>query len=67
MSLNLREENFVVIDIGSYISKGGVGTHDTNKPPTAVNIIYFYNYSIYFLLSYYYANTHFFLCYSIVC
>ncbi|CAO3620176.1 unnamed protein product [Cunninghamella echinulata] len=35
MSINLREENFVVIDIGSYITKGGVGTHDTNKPPVA--------------------------------
>ncbi|CAO3618686.1 unnamed protein product [Cunninghamella blakesleeana] len=44
MSISLREENFVVIDIGSYISKGGVGTHDTNKPPTAfVNMSDFNN------------------------
>ncbi|CAO3594965.1 unnamed protein product [Absidia cylindrospora] len=34
MSLTLKEDNFVVIDIGSYITKAGVGTQDTNKPPS---------------------------------
>ncbi|KAI8090018.1 actin family [Halteromyces radiatus] len=39
MSLTLKEENFVVIDIGSYITKAGIGTQDTNKPPsTFVNM-----------------------------
>ncbi|KAI8061693.1 actin family [Gongronella butleri] len=34
MSISLREENFVVIDVGSYCTKAGVGTQDTNKPPS---------------------------------
>ncbi|CAM0136604.1 hypothetical protein VKS41_003408 [Umbelopsis sp. WA50703] len=34
MSLTLREENFVVIDVGTYITKAGIGANDTNKPPS---------------------------------
>jgi hypothetical protein len=36
MSLTLREENFVVIDLGSYLTKAGIGANDTNKPPSVV-------------------------------
>ena len=36
MTLALREENFVVIDVGSYITKAGIGANDTNKPPSVV-------------------------------
>lgn len=38
MSLTLREENFVVIDVGSYLTKAGIGANDTNKPPSVVRI-----------------------------
>ncbi|KAF7724449.1 hypothetical protein EC973_000958 [Apophysomyces ossiformis] len=34
MTLMLREENFVVIDVGAYETKAGMGMHDTNKPPS---------------------------------
>ncbi|RUS32453.1 actin family [Jimgerdemannia flammicorona] len=36
MSFTLREENFVVIDNGSYEIKAGMGVHDTNQPPSVV-------------------------------
>ncbi|KAG2176642.1 hypothetical protein INT44_007306 [Umbelopsis vinacea] len=36
MSLTLREENFVVIDLGSYLTKAGIGANDTNKPPSVI-------------------------------
>ncbi|ORX55628.1 actin-like ATPase domain-containing protein [Hesseltinella vesiculosa] len=36
MSISLREDNFVVIDVGSYQTKAGVGTHDTNKIPSTL-------------------------------
>ncbi|KAG2222821.1 hypothetical protein INT45_011631 [Circinella minor] len=39
MSLALREDNFVVIDVGSQVTRAGMGTHDTNKTPVvAVNM-----------------------------
>ncbi|KAI8342544.1 actin family [Chlamydoabsidia padenii] len=43
MSLILKEENFVVIDIGSYITKAGMGTQDTNKPPSVLVSMADYN------------------------
>ncbi|KAG0174682.1 hypothetical protein DFQ28_008218 [Apophysomyces sp. BC1034] len=36
MALMLREENFVVIDVGAYQIKAGMGMHDTNKPPSVI-------------------------------
>jgi hypothetical protein len=36
MSIALREENFVVINVGSTITTAGIGMHDTNKAPTVV-------------------------------
>lgn len=38
MSIALREENFVVIDVGSNYTTAGIGMHDTNKPPNVVII-----------------------------
>lgn len=40
MALTLREENFVVIDVGSSVTKAGIGMQDTNKPPSVVGCIY---------------------------
>ncbi|KAI8140118.1 actin family [Fennellomyces sp. T-0311] len=34
MSLTLKEENFVVIDVGSSTTRAGMGMHDTNKTPS---------------------------------
>lgn len=36
MSIALREENFVVINVGSNITTAGIGMHDTNKAPAVV-------------------------------
>ncbi|KAI7872758.1 actin family [Spinellus fusiger] len=33
MALALREENFVVIDVGSFVTRAGMSVNDTNKPP----------------------------------
>jgi hypothetical protein len=38
MSIALREENFVVINVGSTTSTAGMGMHDTNKPPSVVSL-----------------------------
>lgn len=37
MSIALREENFVVINVGSKYTTAGIGMHDTNKPPNVVS------------------------------
>lgn len=37
MSIALREENFVVINVGSKFTTAGIGMHDTNKPPSVVS------------------------------
>ncbi|RUS20556.1 actin family, partial [Endogone sp. FLAS-F59071] len=36
MSFALREENWVVIDTGSYEVKAGMGVQDTNQPPSVI-------------------------------
>ncbi|KAI9023871.1 actin family [Phycomyces nitens] len=36
MALALREENFVVIDVGSYTTRAGISVNDTNKPPPII-------------------------------
>ncbi|GAA5802972.1 actin family [Helicostylum pulchrum] len=36
MSIALREENFVVINVGSKYTTAGIGMHDTNKPPNVI-------------------------------
>ncbi|KAI9361713.1 actin family [Pilaira anomala] len=36
MSIALREENFVVINVGSKFTTAGIGMHDTNKPPSVI-------------------------------
>lgn len=38
-TMSLREENFVVIDVGSHVTKAGMGVSDTNKPPNVVRIV----------------------------
>lgn len=38
MSLTLQEDNFVVIDVGSSVTRAGMGMHDTNKVPSVVRI-----------------------------
>lgn len=43
MSIALREENFVVINVGSATTTAGIGMHDTNKPPTVVSSHYPFN------------------------
>jgi hypothetical protein len=40
MSLALREENFVVINVGSSYTMAGIGMHDTNKPPSVVSFVF---------------------------
>ncbi len=40
MSIALREENFIVIDVGAKYTTAGIGMHDTNKPPTVVSLIF---------------------------
>lgn len=42
MSIALREENFVVINVGSTTTTAGIGMHDTNKPPSVVRWIKMY-------------------------
>lgn len=39
MSIALREENFVVVIVGAKYTTAGIGMHDTNKPPTVVNVL----------------------------
>jgi hypothetical protein len=51
MSIALREENFVVINIGSNYTTAGIGMHDTNKPPTVVIITLFCYLFIFFINS----------------
>ncbi|KAK4510576.1 uncharacterized protein ATC70_005007 [Mucor velutinosus] len=46
MSIALREENFVVINVGSTITTAGIGMHDTNKPPTVIVNMADFNYPI---------------------
>ncbi|KAI8983738.1 actin family [Pilobolus umbonatus] len=46
MSIALREENFVVIDVGSTKTVAGIGMHDTNKPPNVVVDMADFNYPI---------------------
>ena len=36
MSIALREENFVVINVGAKYTIAGIGMNDTNKPPSVV-------------------------------
>ncbi|KAI7876575.1 actin-like ATPase domain-containing protein [Lichtheimia hyalospora FSU 10163] len=44
MSLTLQEDNFVVIDVGSSVTRAGMGMHDTNKVPSVtVNMSDFNN------------------------
>lgn len=38
MSLTLQEDHFVVIDVGSSVTRAGMGMHDTNKVPSVVCI-----------------------------
>ncbi|KAI8334875.1 actin family [Blakeslea trispora] len=46
MSIALREENFVVIHVGSHTTMAGIGMHDTNKPPSVIINMADYNYPI---------------------
>ncbi|KAG0789466.1 hypothetical protein G6F16_007728 [Rhizopus arrhizus] len=46
MSIALREENFVVINVGSTITTAGIGMHDTNKAPTVFVNMADFNYPI---------------------
>ncbi|KAI9265016.1 actin family [Phascolomyces articulosus] len=46
MSLALREDNFVVIDVGSHVTRAGMGTHDTNKAPTVTVNMSDFNYPL---------------------
>ncbi|KAI8876143.1 actin-like ATPase domain-containing protein [Backusella circina FSU 941] len=46
MSLALREENFVVINVGSSYTMAGIGMHDTNKPPSVIVNMEEYDYPI---------------------
>ncbi|KAI9323186.1 actin family [Dichotomocladium elegans] len=46
MSLTLHEENFIVIDVGSSVTRAGMGMHDTNKLPTIVVNMADFNYPI---------------------
>ncbi|KAG2197050.1 actin family [Mucor mucedo] len=46
MSIALREENFVVIDVGSHYTTAGIGMHDTNKPPSVIIDMADFNYPI---------------------
>ncbi|KAG1170317.1 hypothetical protein G6F70_007786 [Rhizopus microsporus] len=46
MSIALREENFVVINVGSNITTAGIGMHDTNKAPSVFVNMADFNYPI---------------------
>ncbi|KAI9493592.1 actin family [Zychaea mexicana] len=46
MALALREENFVIIDVGSQVTRAGMGTLDTNKTPTVTVNMADFNYPL---------------------